>query len=125
MLGRALLVVIATVAWCPHAMAGDLNNFIADGESQGFSTYWNTISTAGGGWKYIGGWMDSSATVVEEQEFFSDGTLDDEAGGSPSGGPQPFHDWASGHGFSIGSGNWGPSGRPCGIFHVCDSRDVY
>lgn len=125
MLGRVLLIVIATVACCTHALASDFNSFIAEGESQGYATYWNAKSTDDGGWKYIGGWLNSFGTVVEEQEFFSDGEIDDSAGGVPAGGPKPFHDWASGHGFSIGSGTWGPSGPPCGIFHVCDFRDIY
>jgi hypothetical protein len=127
MLGRAILVVVATVALCTSAMASDLNDFIAEGDSHGLYTYWATKSHGEGGWKYIAGWMDETGVVVEEQEFFSDSTIDPEKGGVPTGGPKSFHDWANSHGFSTGSGTWGPSGQPCGIFHVCDNGhwDIY
>ncbi|NGP52335.1 hypothetical protein G6N75_02355 [Thioalkalivibrio sp. XN8] len=122
------MILIATIAWCNFAMASgheDVNSFIDEGDAKGFHTYWNTKPDGEGGWKYAAGWMDSSGLAVEEQEFFSDGRIDSAEGGTPTGGPQEFHDWASGHGFSTGSGTWGALGQPCGIFHVCDDTDVY
>jgi hypothetical protein len=131
MLGRTLsilILLVATVAWSAQAVSDEydqLNSFTEEGDLNGFHTYWNTKPDGAGGWKYIAGWMDSNGTVVEEQEFFSDGAIDSSKGGTPVGGPKGFHDWASSHGFSINSGTWGDLGRPCGLLEVCPDWDIF
>lgn len=113
---RFILVFILSLLPFSHSMAsGDLNEFISDGNSQGYTAYWNTKNLSDGSWQYVGSWLDAFGGVVQEAFF-------DSAGRSVRDTPIPyqdFHDWAGGHGFSVGSGNWR---TPCGVYQTCDGR---